>query len=63
MRVMDVIQGLREDYREIMLLRYVRGLSYAAIARELGLSAAAVGEKLFRVREMVRSKMRTEVQP
>jgi RNA polymerase sigma-70 factor (ECF subfamily) len=63
MRVMQVIQGLRDDYREIMLLRYVRGLSYAEIAKQTGGTASAVGEKLHRVREMVREKMRPEGRP
>ncbi len=63
MRVMQAIQGLRDDYREIMLLRYVRGLSYAEIARQVGGTPSAVGEKLHRVREMVREKLRSEVRP
>ena len=62
-RVMDVIQGLKEEHREIMLLRYVRGLSYAQIARETGSTTSAVGEKLSRIREIVRQKMRAEVRP
>jgi RNA polymerase sigma-70 factor (ECF subfamily) len=61
MRVMSVIQGLRDDYREIMLLRYVRGLSYAEIAKTVGGTPSAIGEKLHRVREMVREKLRPEV--
>jgi RNA polymerase sigma-70 factor (ECF subfamily) len=63
MRVMTAIQGLRDDYREILLLRYVRGLSYADIAKAVGGTASAVGEKLHRVREMVREKLRSEVRP
>jgi RNA polymerase sigma-70 factor (ECF subfamily) len=60
-RVMDVIRGLKDEHRELMLLRYVRGLSYAQIARELGLTASAVGEKLSRIRDLVREKVRAEV--
>jgi RNA polymerase sigma-70 factor, ECF subfamily len=60
-RVMDVIQGLKEEHREIMLLRYVRGLSYSQIARETGSTTSAVGEKLSRIRELVRQKLRAEV--
>src|SRR5436190_13520844 len=60
-RVMDVIRGLQEDHREIMILRYVRGLSYTQIARETGTTAGAVGEKLSRIREIVRQKLRAEV--
>lgn len=60
-RVMDVIQGLKEEHREIMLLRYVRGLSYSQIAKETGSTTSAVGEKLSRIREIVRLKLRAEV--
>jgi len=60
-RVMDVIQGLKEEHREIMILRYVRGLSYAQIARETGSTTSAVGEKLSRIRDIVRQKIRAEV--
>jgi RNA polymerase sigma-70 factor (ECF subfamily) len=61
MRVMDVIRELKEEHREIMLLRYVRGLSYSQIARETGTTASAVGEKLSRIRDIVREKLRAEV--
>jgi RNA polymerase sigma-70 factor, ECF subfamily len=60
-RVMDVIQGLKEEHREIMILRYVRGLSYSQIARETGSTTSAVGEKLSRIRDIVRQKLRAEV--
>jgi len=60
-RVMDVIRGLKEEHREIMILRYVRGLSYSQIARETGSTVSAVGEKLSRIRDIVRDKLRAEV--
>ncbi|HLY08331.1 MAG TPA: sigma-70 family RNA polymerase sigma factor [Planctomycetota bacterium] len=60
-RVMDVIRGLKDEHREIMILRYVRGLSYAQIAKATGLTASAVGEKLSRIRDLVRQKIRAEV--
>lgn len=60
-RLMEIVNGLPEGYREIMLLRYVQGLSYLEIARTLGSTPSAVGEKLSRVRDVVREKLRTEV--
>ncbi|MBI3855277.1 MAG: RNA polymerase sigma factor [Planctomycetes bacterium] len=60
-RVMDVIQGLKEEHRDIMILRYVRGLSYAQIAKETGSTTSAIGEKLSRIRDIVREKLRAEV--
>jgi RNA polymerase sigma-70 factor (ECF subfamily) len=56
-RALAVIRSLKDDHREIMLLRYVRGLSYAEIARELGSTVGAVGEKLSRVRALVRHRI------
>jgi RNA polymerase sigma factor (sigma-70 family) len=51
--VEDLLEGLREDYRQIVLLKYVQGLSYREIAGVLGTSPGAVGEKLHRVRRMI----------
>jgi RNA polymerase sigma-70 factor (ECF subfamily) len=53
-----VLRGLREDYRQIVLLRYVRGLSYAAIGRIVGLKPMTVGEKLHRVWKIVRENFK-----
>lgn len=60
-RVMDLLRGLPESYREIVVLRYVEGLSYVQIARALGSTTSAVGEKLSRIRDILREKLRTEV--
>jgi len=60
-QVLGVLNSLKEDHREIMMLRYVKGMSYAQIGRLTGLSTSAVGEKLHRVREAVRERLKTEV--
>ena len=52
-RVIRAVDALRADYRQIMILRYVEKLSYEGIARALGMTPGAVGEKLNRVRKMV----------
>ncbi len=52
-RVMRAVDALRADYRQILILRYVEKLSYDGIARALGMTPGAVGEKLNRVRKMV----------
>jgi len=52
-QVMRLVDRLREDHRQILLLRYVEKLSYAEIAEALGMTATAVGEKLHRVRKLV----------
>jgi RNA polymerase sigma-70 factor (ECF subfamily) len=52
-RVVRIVDELREDYRRLVLLRFVDGLSYAEIGSVLGMTPGAVGEKLHRVRKMV----------
>lgn len=56
-KVMAAVDGLRGDYRRIIILRYVEKLSYAEIGEALGMTPGAVGEKLHRVRHMVMEKL------
>ncbi len=56
--VMQEIASLREDYREIIILRHIEELSYKEIAAMLEMSVSAVGEKLSRVRDILRRKLR-----
>jgi RNA polymerase sigma-70 factor (ECF subfamily) len=51
--VMNVLEGLRQDYREIILMRYIEKLTYLQIAAALKMTVGAVGEKLHRVRNMI----------
>jgi RNA polymerase sigma factor (sigma-70 family) len=53
-----IINGLRPDYREIVVLRYGEDMSYKEIADVLEMKVSAVGEKLSRVRNMLREKAR-----
>ena len=56
-KVVRIVDGLREDYRQLVLLRFVEQLSYAEIAEVLGTTASSVGEKLHRVRKLVTERM------
>lgn len=56
-QVMKVVDGLREDYRQLILLRYVDKMPYTQIAEVLGMTVTAVGEKLHRVRSMIASRL------
>lgn len=56
-KVVRIIDGLRQDYRQLVLLRFVEQMSYAEIGEVLGLTASAVGEKLHRVRKLVNERM------
>ncbi len=40
--VQDALEGLREDYRRVIRLRYIQGLSVAEVAEQMGRSAGAV---------------------
>jgi len=53
-----IIDGLRPDYREIVVLRYAQDMSYKDIADALDMKVSAVGEKLSRVRSLLREKAR-----
>jgi RNA polymerase sigma-70 factor (ECF subfamily) len=62
-RVVRIVDGLREDYRQLVLLRFVEQLSYAEIGEVLGMTASAVGEKLHRVRKLVTERMGSWTSP
>ncbi|MBI3832457.1 MAG: RNA polymerase sigma factor [Planctomycetes bacterium] len=57
LRVLDALQDLRDDYREIIILKHVEELSYKEIADRLGMSVSAVGEKLSRVRALLKRRL------
>lgn len=54
----QIVGKLRPDFQEILRLRYIDGLSYAEIGKLLAMTAAAVGEKLWRIREHLRGRLR-----
>lgn len=49
--------SLRDDYREIFVMKHIDNLSYKEISNILGMTVSAVGEKLYRVRSMLREKL------
>ena len=59
--VLAALAGLREDYREIIILKHVENYSYREIAEMLGMSVTAVGEKLSRVRVLLRKKLKDQL--
>ncbi|GMV79406.1 MAG: RNA polymerase sigma factor SigE [Planctomycetota bacterium] len=56
-QVLEALRDLRDDYREIIELKHIEGLSYKEIADRLGMTVSAVGEKLSRVRKMLERKL------
>jgi RNA polymerase sigma-70 factor (ECF subfamily) len=58
--VLAALAGLREDYREIIILKHVENYSYREIAEMLDMSVTAVGEKLSRVRGLLKKKLKDQ---
>jgi RNA polymerase sigma-70 factor (ECF subfamily) len=56
-RILEAIHELREDYRDIIVMKHIDQKSYKEIGRLLGMSVSAVGEKLSRVRQILRKKL------
>lgn len=56
-RTLDALINLREDYREIIILKHVEKMSYKDIAKRLNMSVSAVGEKLSRVRALLKRRL------
>ena len=51
------IEGLREEYRELVLLRHFAGLSYQEIADLKGMPLGTVKNKLFRAHTVLRKAL------
>ncbi|MCZ7645590.1 MAG: RNA polymerase sigma factor [Planctomycetota bacterium] len=63
LQVLEALRDLRDDYREIIELKHIEGLSYKEIAERLDMSVSAVGEKLSRVRKMLERKLTKKTVP
>ena len=57
MRALEALANLREDYREIIILKHVEKVAYKEIAKRLNMSVSAVGEKLSRVRALLKRRL------
>ena len=58
--LLRALKSLREDYREIFIMKHIDNLSYREISQVLGMSVSAVGEKLYRVRSMIRDLLENQ---
>jgi RNA polymerase sigma-70 factor (ECF subfamily) len=58
---MGALAALPDDYRQVMLLRHVSGLSYQEIADTLGVPLGTVKTWLFRAREQLVARLGAEV--
>ena len=55
--LLAAMDSLRHDYREIFVMKHIDNLSYKEISNVLGMTVSAVGEKLYRVRSMLRDRL------
>ena len=55
--LIKALKSIRKDYREIFVMKHVDNLSYKEISEILGMTISSVGEKLYRVRTMIREKL------
>lgn len=58
MRIVDAIESLPEDYREVAVLRYLEDLPYSEMANRLGLREDALRKRIHRANGMLREKLR-----
>lgn len=58
--ILDKIDKLPDDYQEIMMMKYINDFSYKDMAQKLGMSTSAVGEKLWRIRDILRDKLKNK---
>ena len=57
------LDGLSDEYREVVLLRDVEGLSAPEAASSLGISVDALKSRLHRAREALRTALRPTLEP
>jgi RNA polymerase sigma-70 factor (ECF subfamily) len=59
----SALDGLSDDYREVILLRDIEGLSAPEAASSLGISVDATKSRLHRAREALRASLRPLLEP
>jgi RNA polymerase sigma-70 factor (ECF subfamily) len=56
-QLFDAVQGLPENYRIVIVLRDIEGLSYEEIAQVTSSSLEAIKSRLFRARNLLRARL------
>jgi len=56
-RLREVVAALPEDQRDVFAMKYVAGMSYAAIGQALAMTPEAVSQKLWRVRQKLQQQL------
>ena len=60
-RLMDEINNLPEELREVLVLKYYRDMSYEQMAESLSVSVATVNARLTHSRQILRERVSREV--
>jgi RNA polymerase sigma factor (sigma-70 family) len=55
--VQSAMSGMSERDRQLLMLKYVDGLSYGEIAQRIGVTASSVQSRLHRARALLREKL------
>jgi RNA polymerase sigma-70 factor (ECF subfamily) len=56
-RLKDALQGLSDDYREVLIMNVIGEMQYKDIARELGIPLGTVMSRLSRARALLRERV------
>jgi RNA polymerase sigma-70 factor (ECF subfamily) len=59
--LMNEVQSLPEEYREVLLLYYYQDATYRDLAEQLGVSSATINARLTKARAMLRERLRPKV--
>lgn len=62
-RIEEAIEDLPYIYRQLIILRHINELSYEEISEAVDLPLGTVKNRIFRGREMLKARLRSEVQP
>lgn len=62
-RIEDAIEDLPFIYKQLIILRHINELSYEEISESVDLPLGTVKNRIFRGREMLKAKLRAEMQP
>ena len=56
-RLMDQVESLSEQHREVLMLYYYRDVTYRDLAELLGVSTATINARLTKARAILRQRM------
>lgn len=58
--IYDVLEQINAEYRTVLLLHYIHGLSYKEIQKELGISRSVLASRLSRARKKMYDMFKSE---